>query len=69
MLFQSRFESDPLDVPQITLQLVISVSKSDFVNEKLFKQWQLKQARLRVCYAHFLQDSVTDMPLSLSIYI
>lgn len=48
MLFHSRLISERIDVPQITLELLSNVNKSDFVNEKLFTQWQLKQARLNL---------------------
>uniref|UniRef100_A0A1D1XXQ8 GTP-dependent nucleic acid-binding protein engD n=1 Tax=Anthurium amnicola TaxID=1678845 RepID=A0A1D1XXQ8_9ARAE len=46
MRFHSRSTLEHIDVPQIILELLRNIYKSDFVNEKIYTQWQKRQANI-----------------------
>ena len=52
MQFATRKLCDRIDIPQISLGLLNSIFKSDFVHEKSYMQWKYRQVKmnLRIVY-------------------
>ena len=50
MQFATRKLCDQIDIPQISLGLLNSIFKSDFVHEKSFIQWKNRQVKNKLVY-------------------